>query len=70
MIIRRKVPRRDRSTSRTEIVRVRLERELVQQLDAWIARQPEDADRSEAIRAMVAAVLEVVDNPDEGGEAR
>lgn len=51
----------------TEIIRVRLERRLLADLDDWIARQPEKADRSDAIRAMVAAVLDVVTEEDRNG---
>jgi len=44
-----------------EIVAVRLDEELITVLDAWIARQPQELDRSEAIRLMVATALDVLD---------
>ena len=63
-------PERRLLRRRTEVVRVRLEGRLLAELDDWIARQPEKADRAEAIRAMVSAVLEVVNMRDEDDRPR
>jgi metal-responsive CopG/Arc/MetJ family transcriptional regulator len=42
------------------LVTVALDRDLADELDAWIAARPSPIDRSEAIRAMVAAALDVM----------
>jgi len=51
---------RGRPTVDSEAVNVRMEREMLDRLDAWIAAQPKPVSRPEAIRAMVAAALEIM----------
>jgi metal-responsive CopG/Arc/MetJ family transcriptional regulator len=52
------------------LVTVALDRTLADELDAWIAARSSPIDRSEAIRAMVAATLDVMtrDGPRRKGE--
>jgi hypothetical protein len=43
-----------------EVVAVEFHRDTLQQLDAWIAQQPEPTNRAVAIRALVTAALETM----------
>ena len=48
------------ATGRGQTVGVRMQRDQLAALDAWIAGQSEPFTRPEAIRAMVAAMLELM----------
>jgi len=57
-----KKPRGRPATGRGTGVLVRLQPDQLAKLDAWIAAQPKPVSRPEAIRAMVAAALEIMDS--------
>jgi hypothetical protein len=47
-------------TGKGRLIGVRMSREQLAALDTWIAAQPKTVSRPEAIRAMVAAALQVM----------